>query len=108
MPFDRNNFAQIAGAELSPDTKQPLIFTYYAGQDSVAVCLSLNYFGVGVNTAGYDSKTSVTTLLNRGTLIFVNSDLGSGAPATQFTATLLVMSEQNEDVEMTVLSPWVP
>jgi len=107
MAFDRKNFAQIAGTEISPDRGLPLIFSYFAGDDTIADCLIPAYFGLASFSPVYDEKTSVSTYVNRGALILVNSNNSSGNPA-RFEALLVVASEQNDSVLTEPATAWAP
>jgi len=106
MAFNRENFAQIAGSELSPDTHEPLMFSYYADQDPISDVIVAGYFGFGPLSPLYDDKTSISNLVNRGALILVNSEVASGTPA--FSALLVVTSQQHDNVETAPWAPWAP
>ena len=107
MAFDRKNFAQIAGTEVSPDRGLPLIFSYFAGDDTIADCLIPAYFGLASFSPVYDEKTSVSTYVNRGALILVNSNNSSGTPA-RFEALLVVTSEHNDNMQTEPATAWAP
>jgi len=106
MAFNRDNFAQIAASELSPDTREPLMFSYFADQDPISDVVVPGYFGLATFSPVYEEKTSVSGLVNQGSLILVNSEVASGTPA--FSALLVVTSVQNDNVETAPWAPWVP
>jgi len=100
MAFDINNFALAAGAELSADTKMPLLFTYNAGLDSVQhVLQTIEYFGPTPGLPGTPEKNSISSIVNRGSIIMVSSLVASGSPAPgRYEAMLVVVSQRNEAV----------
>ena len=97
-----------AGDELSPTYGKPRIFSYYAGQDSLAHIISTNaYFGHGVDDALFTHFPSITTQVSHASWIVVRTDVPSGTPpvGTGLWGTLVVTSRQNE---LVVVGPWSP
>jgi len=109
MAFNINNFSFIGGSELGAE-KLPLLFNYYAGDDSIDDILNgpvVHYFGLGLNEPGANERDSITNIVTFGSLINVVSNVPSGAPGVEY-ALLVVGSQTGYDVEVDQWTPYTP
>jgi len=109
MAFNIENFSFIGGSEIG--TRQiPLLFNYYAGDDSIDDILNgpvVHYFGLGLNEPGANESDSITNIVTFGSLINVVSNVSSGTPAVEY-GLLVVASQTGSSVAVNRWTPYTP